>query len=86
MNHFIKAATQIDIAAVGMAATRLDMTQLPHEIGVAVAPYGLSALLECTLAEQPTAVTPMMRARLYQEAARRIATLEMIEGEAALYA
>lgn len=86
MTHFSKAATELDIVAVNLAAARLNMTQLSRTVSAAVAPFGLSALLECALAAQPSAASSALRALLYQEAAQRIAALEALEGEAALYA
>jgi hypothetical protein len=65
-----------DIEAVRIAATRLDMQPLNTEVVGRIAQFGLSALVECTIAAQDSALPSALRARFCSEVANGIAALQ----------
>jgi hypothetical protein len=65
-------ARSIDIEAVRHVALQLDLQPLNEEVVQRIAQFGLSALVECTLAAQDGALSSALRARFLNEVADRI--------------
>jgi hypothetical protein len=61
-----------DIEAVCHIALQLDLQPLNEEVVQRIAQFGLSALVECTLAAQDGALSSALRARFLNDVADRI--------------
>ncbi len=64
----VNRESNLDIAALNAACYALNLRVLCGDVCVCIAPYGLIALVECTLAEQDVSITPSLRALLHSQA------------------